>query len=118
MRYIDPDGMLNADAIDRRLDKEFEETRKRKDDYVNPWHPKPKDGDDEFIDPLERRHKNDDDSFDRVTGYHYIAGENDGGGGGGKKKKKEEKDKPNNSPQGYFPAPSLLPGFPSAGRNL
>ena len=26
IRYIDPDGMLNADAIDRTLDKEFVET--------------------------------------------------------------------------------------------
>jgi RHS repeat-associated protein len=87
MRYIDPDGMANADAIDRKLDKEFEETGKRKDDYINPWHPKPKDDDDKFVNPLERRHKHDDDFFNNDNGPHYIAGKADGGGDDDKKKK-------------------------------
>ena len=30
IRFIDPDGMLNADAVDRKLYKEFDETGKRK----------------------------------------------------------------------------------------
>ena len=88
IRYIDPDGMLNADAIDRKLDKEFEETGKRKDDYINPWHPEPKDDNDKFVDPLEGRHKHDDDFFDRGMGPHYIAGDQ-----GGKKKNKQTEDK-------------------------
>ncbi|MBY0537300.1 MAG: hypothetical protein K2P88_15720, partial [Chitinophagaceae bacterium] len=86
IRYIDPDGMANVDAIHRKFDKEFEERGKRKDDYINPWHPNPKDDDDKFIDPLERRHKHDDDFFDRGMGPHYIAGKSGGGGDADKTK--------------------------------
>ena len=89
VRYIDPDGMFNEDAIDRKFDKENEEKGNRKDRY-NPWHPKPKDDDDEFINPLERRQKHDDeDFFNRGDGPHYWAGET--GGDDDKKKKKSQK---------------------------
>jgi RHS repeat-associated protein len=70
IRFIDPDGMLSEDAIERKFNKEPEEKGDRKDDFFRPWHNAPKDGD-EFLDPLERRHLHDDD-FGR-NGPQYIA---------------------------------------------
>ncbi len=80
LRYIDPDGMLNADAIDRKRSKEDEEGGGRKDD--NPWHIDPKGGVDDLFSPDERRHQ-EDDRF-----YNFDRGNWAGGDDGGKKKKK------------------------------
>jgi len=75
IRFIDPDGMLNADAVDRKLYKEFDETGKRKVDYLYSWLP---------------NSKSDNEIFYKGKGPQYWAGEaggreyDDGGKGKGK----------------------------------
>ncbi len=114
VRYIDPDGMVNVDAINRKFDKEFEDEGKRNDDYFNPWHNGPKNGND-FLNLDER--------FD----YYSNSGIKEtiwAGGGGKKKKKPTNKEEPKKSPQTpntqlkHHPVPKeykpSLPGFPEA----
>lgn len=110
IRYIDPDGMLNAGAIDRKRAKEDEESDRIKDD--DPRYIGQKRNDD-FHNQDERHHKQENDFIDKGNLPEYIAGEAAGGGGG---KKKKGNGGGGSSQQAYTPPPKTgLPGYPDAG---
>ena len=53
VRYIDPDGMINADVIDKKSNKEFDFFDKKKIEDISSWHPKSRDKINKLIDPFE-----------------------------------------------------------------
>jgi RHS repeat-associated protein len=88
IRFIDPDGMMNADAVKRDRFKQDKEREDRIND--NPWHNDLRENEDDFRNPLEKRHKSDGE-FNKRPGYYADGGNDDKGGGKGKKKQ-EKKD--------------------------
>src|SRR6185436_19661327 len=76
LRYTDPDGMWNTDAVDKKLHKIPDERRsKNDDDYFDPWHERPKNEFD-FYSPDQRLHHHDDD--DPTGGGSYWVVREDG----------------------------------------
>jgi RHS repeat-associated protein len=95
IRFIDPDGMANADAIDWRHDKKEEELPIGKNDFCDGCHPRAKES--KYIDPLRTKDEKNDDLFNKD--HHFgpvIAGldqnNNDQTGGGDKDKQQKAGD--------------------------
>ena len=108
IRYTDPDGMANADAVQRKSWKDSE-------DGVNQLH-----HDYHLVQPDNR---NDYDFNSREISFiEHIDQFNKSGNywaTGGKKRKKEPTDNKRNIPNpdhNYFPPPKELPAFPDASR--
>lgn len=109
IRFIDPDGMMNADAVFRD-DFNFD------NDHISFWHFK-----EEFKPKYDFKFDDTKPSkFNPDLGPHYIgdnAAQSEGGPGKPEKKDEGTTDQNPDSQQGYKPAPKNgLPGFPGAGK--